>query len=115
MERLLNPDMIYTGSILGRSVQVKLGEEDLWRGAFGRVREALRLGQAICERWVQACNSLTSQFWKRYSPNPWKGEKYTPQGLVDLAKRLEQVSLKTTHSPSVGESNMQQQILKKIH
>lgn len=76
---------------LGRYVQRKLSEENLWDGQFGHIKESLRSGITICERWVMACETLTNQFWKRYNYHPWKGEKFSPEGLKKLATRLEEV------------------------
>ncbi|XP_041357041.1 cytoplasmic dynein 2 heavy chain 1-like isoform X2 [Gigantopelta aegis] len=88
---------IIAGS-LGRYIQRKLSEEDVWTGPFSSVREALRSGIAICERWINACQTLTAQFWKRYGPNPWKGDKVTPDNLKKLAGRLEEIlSIRTVH------------------
>lgn len=81
----------FTGGSLGRYVQRKLAEEDLWQGDYGQVKESLRSAVAICERWVGVCETLTTQFWKNYRPNPWKGERFTPENLKKLAQRLEQV------------------------
>ena len=72
---------------LGRYVQRKLSEENLWDGQFGHIKESLRSGITICERWVVSCETLTGQFWKR----TWKGEKCSPEGLKKLATRLEEV------------------------
>ena len=76
---------------LSRYVQHKLQAEDLWKGPFGKVKEALRSGVSICERWTAACDSLTTQFWKRYGPHPWKGDKFVPENMTELHKRLEEV------------------------
>ena len=78
---------------LGRYVQRKLAEENLWDGQFGQIKESLRTGVSICERWVGSCETLTVQFWKRYNLHPWKGEKCSPEGLKKLAARLEEVNL----------------------
>lgn len=75
----------------GRYVQHQLADLDLWKGPYGQVKQRLRSGLMICERWISACQTLTSQFWKRYGPNPWKGDKCTPEGMVQLAQRLEEV------------------------
>ena len=72
-------------------MQTKLGEHDLWKGPWGRTKEALRGGQSICERWVQACETLTSQYWKSYGPHPWKDDKFVPANLGKLGERLEEV------------------------
>lgn len=79
------------GGSLGRYVQRKLSAEDLWNGQFSRIRDALRTGTGICERWVQVCETLTTQFWKRYGPNPWRGEVFVPLDLKNLLTRLEEV------------------------
>ncbi|XP_070553238.1 cytoplasmic dynein 2 heavy chain 1-like isoform X2 [Ptychodera flava] len=102
------------GGAFGRYVQRKLGSLDLWRDPFHKVKEALRSSIAICERWVAACETLTVQFWKRYTPHQWKGEKYVPEGLVNLGARLEEVStLRTVHEQLVRLlSNSEQQELR---
>lgn len=79
------------GGALGRYVQTKLGEQDLWKGPWGKTKEALRGGQSICERWVQACETLTSQYWKSYGPHPWKDDQFFPVNLAKLGTRLEEV------------------------
>ena len=81
------------GGALGRAVQQTLAREDLWKGSFGQVKEALRSGHSVCERWIQVCDTLTTQFWKRYGPHPWRGEKFVPGTLVQLSKRIEEVCI----------------------
>ncbi|XP_064610087.1 cytoplasmic dynein 2 heavy chain 1-like isoform X3 [Liolophura sinensis] len=86
------------GGSLGRYVQRKLSAEDLWNGQFSRIRDALRMGTGICERWVQVCETLTTQFWKRYGPNPWRGEVFVPLDLKNLLTRLDEIlMLRTVH------------------
>ncbi|KAK3801155.1 hypothetical protein RRG08_006872 [Elysia crispata] len=83
---------------LGRYVQQKLSTVNMWTGPFSQMRESLRLGTALCERWVTACETLTSQFWKRYGPHPWKSETCKPKTLQKLKERLEEiVSIRTVH------------------
>lgn len=79
------------GGSLGRFVQRKLAEEDLWTGHYGSVKESLRSAVAICERWVGVCETLTTQFWKNFRAHPWKGDRYIPDNLKKLATRLEEV------------------------
>ena len=83
--------IIAAGSLI-RYVQLKLSELDIWNGPYGQVKEVLKTSHSICERWVQACDMLTVQFWKRYGPHPWKGPKFVPENLAQLAKRLEEVT-----------------------
>ena len=51
----------------------------------------MRKGITVCERWVSTCETLTSQYWKRFPSHPWRGEKFTPENLSQLAARLEEV------------------------
>lgn len=76
---------------LVRFVQHTLAQYDLWKGSFIKVKESLRSCQELCERWSQSCDTLTTQFWKRYAPHPWKGEKFVSEHLNMFAKRLEEV------------------------
>lgn len=45
--------MITLGSALGRFCQVKLSDESVFKGQFGKVKESLHNCIAICERWGQ--------------------------------------------------------------
>ncbi|XP_029374274.1 cytoplasmic dynein 2 heavy chain 1 isoform X3 [Echeneis naucrates] len=86
------------GGALGRYVQKKLSDVKIFEGPFVPVRESLRMGAAICEQWVEACNHLTGQVWKRYETHVWKGNKHSPQTLHCLAKRLDEVvTLRMVH------------------
>ena len=78
---------------LGRYVQRKLGMLDIWHDSFQQVKDAMRKGISVCERWVSSYETLTSQFWKRFPSHPWRGEKFTPENLSNLAARLEEVPL----------------------
>lgn len=78
---------------LGRYVQRKLGMLDIWHDSFQQVKDAMRKGITVCERWVSTCGeTLTSQYWKRFLPHPWRGEKFVPENLSQLAARLEEVT-----------------------
>uniref|UniRef100_A0A8C9YGF2 Cytoplasmic dynein 2 heavy chain 1 n=1 Tax=Sander lucioperca TaxID=283035 RepID=A0A8C9YGF2_SANLU len=86
------------GGTLGRYVQRKLSGLKIFEEPFVSVRENLRMGVAICEQWVVACEHLTGQVWKRHAPHPWKGNKHCPQTLHCLARRLDEVvTLRTVH------------------
>ncbi|XP_015268586.1 PREDICTED: cytoplasmic dynein 2 heavy chain 1 [Gekko japonicus] len=94
MQNLLD---VIAGS-LGRFVQKKLGTLNLWEDAFHIVKENLKAGIMICEQWVAACDHLTGQLWQRYTPHLWQGEKYIPETLGKLGKRLEEVlTIRTLH------------------
>lgn len=79
------------GGSLGRFVQKKMETLNLWEDAFHIVKENLKAGIMICEQWVAACDHLTGQLWQRYTPYPWKSEKYVPETLDKLGKRLDEV------------------------
>ncbi|XP_020909537.1 cytoplasmic dynein 2 heavy chain 1 [Exaiptasia diaphana] len=56
----------------------------------------------VCERWVSTCETLTSQYWKRFPSHPWKDDKFVPERLSLLATRLEEVlTLRTVHEQLV--------------
>ncbi|KAH3831149.1 hypothetical protein DPMN_104411, partial [Dreissena polymorpha] len=95
---------------LGRFVQRKLAEENLWTGQLGPIKDALRAGVSICERWITACESLTGQFWKRDTLHPWKGDKVSPEGLKKLAVRLEEIlDLRIVHDQQLRLMTSQEQ------
>ncbi|NXI65822.1 DYHC2 protein, partial [Anseranas semipalmata] len=79
------------GSCLGRFVQRKLGALNLWEDAFHIVKENLKAGILICEQWASACEYLTGQLWQRYTLHQWKNDRYFPESLVKLSKRLDEV------------------------
>uniref|UniRef100_A0A8C0I8A9 Cytoplasmic dynein 2 heavy chain 1 n=1 Tax=Bubo bubo TaxID=30461 RepID=A0A8C0I8A9_BUBBB len=86
------------GGSLGRYVQRKLAALNLWEDAFHSVKENLKAGMLICEQWVSACEYLTGQLWQRYTLHPWKNEKYFPESLAKLGKRLDEVlTVRTLH------------------
>ncbi|XP_032766744.1 cytoplasmic dynein 2 heavy chain 1-like [Rattus rattus] len=86
------------GGSFGRFVQKKLGSLKLWEDPYYLVKENLKAGISICEQWVIVCSHLTGQVWQRYVPHPWKSEKYFPETLDRLGKRLEEVlAIRTIH------------------
>uniref|UniRef100_A0A8C2M1K4 Cytoplasmic dynein 2 heavy chain 1 n=1 Tax=Cricetulus griseus TaxID=10029 RepID=A0A8C2M1K4_CRIGR len=86
------------GGSFGRFVQKKLGSLKLWEDPYYLVKENLKAGISICEQWVIVCSHLTGQVWQRYVPHPWKNEKYFPETLDRLGKRLEEVlAIRTIH------------------
>uniref|UniRef100_A0AC11C6V9 Dynein cytoplasmic 2 heavy chain 1 n=1 Tax=Ovis aries TaxID=9940 RepID=A0AC11C6V9_SHEEP len=86
------------GGSFGRFVQKKLGTLNLWEDPYYLVKENMKAGISICEQWVTACSHLTGQVWQRYVPHPWRNEKYFPETLDKLGKRLEEVlAIRTIH------------------
>lgn len=81
-----------SASSIGRYVKKKLSEVDIWFGPYIKIHEALRSAITVCETWISACESLTLHLWKRYSPHPWKGNKFVPKHLQQLAQRIEEVN-----------------------
>ncbi|XP_073518216.1 cytoplasmic dynein 2 heavy chain 1 isoform X2 [Phyllobates terribilis] len=90
-ERRMKHLLEITGNTLGRCVQKNLAEMNLWTDPFPAVKEKLRAGIAVCEQWTAACEHLTGQLWRRYTPHPWKNDKYIPESLHNLGRRLEEV------------------------
>lgn len=88
---------VISGS-LGRYVQRKLANMDLWGGAFGHVRNSLQDGLGVCDKWNSTAEALTTQYWKQYIVHPWKGDPYVSLTLNQLIQRLEEVlSLRSLH------------------
>ncbi|KFQ41094.1 Cytoplasmic dynein 2 heavy chain 1, partial [Nestor notabilis] len=86
------------GGSLGRYVQRKLAALNLWKDAFHSVKENVKAGIFVCEQWVSACEYLTGQLWQCYTLHPWKNEKYFPESLAKLGKRLDEVlTVRTLH------------------
>ncbi|XP_077154626.1 cytoplasmic dynein 2 heavy chain 1 isoform X5 [Ranitomeya variabilis] len=90
-ERRMKHLLEITGNTLGRCVQKNLTEMNLWTEPFPAVKETLRAGIAVCEQWTAACEHLTGQLWRHYTPHLWKNEKYIPESLHNLGRRLEEV------------------------
>ena len=89
-------------------MQHKLGAFDLWHDPFHKVKEAVQTSISTCDKWVSSCDKLTEQFWKRDPIHPWKGGKFTPEGLTRLSARLQEVSHNWAipfkiHTPPVGD------------
>ncbi|XP_071126281.1 cytoplasmic dynein 2 heavy chain 1-like isoform X2 [Mytilus edulis] len=98
------------GGSLGRYIQRKLSEEDLWMGKFGPVKESLRSAVSICDRWQGVCETLTGQFWKHFKAHPWKGERYTPDNLKKLSERLDEIlTLRIVHEQQIRLLSSQEQ------
>ena len=94
MEHLLE---VISGS-LGRYVQRKLADMDLWQGPFGQVRTLLQDGLGVCDKWNSTSEALTTQYWRHYALHQWKGKPFVSPTLSALVKRLEEVlSLRSLH------------------
>ena len=64
----------------------------MWSGQFSYVHGSLQDGLMISEKWSSAAESLTTQFWKQYTPHHWKGGPFVSPTLTQLTQRLEEVS-----------------------
>ncbi|KAJ8027756.1 Cytoplasmic dynein 2 heavy chain 1 [Holothuria leucospilota] len=94
--------MEVTGGSLGRFIQRKLASFNLWLDPYHKVKESLQVGISISDRWVAICEKLTEQFWKRDPIHPWKGNKFVPENISSLSKRLQEVlTLRTIHEQVV--------------
>lgn len=74
-------------------IQHSLADLNLWRESFMKVKDGLRSGQSLCEKWCGICETLTGKLWKGYSPHPWRGDRFVPELLGQFSKRLEEVGL----------------------
>ncbi|XP_071990308.1 cytoplasmic dynein 2 heavy chain 1 isoform X1 [Engystomops pustulosus] len=90
-ERRMKHLLEIIGNALGRCVQKNLGKMNLWTDPFPTVKQNLRAGITVCDQWTAACDHLTGQLWRRYTPHPWKKEKYLPESIQNLGRRLEEV------------------------
>jgi len=99
---------------LARFITAKLATVDLWRAPYSKVEEALRQGVALCERWADVCQKLTSVYWPTYAPHRWSGGPYTPDHAANVRRRLEEIlSLRALHKQLTQLlSNQEQEELK---
>lgn len=84
---------VFSGGSLGRFIQRKLATFNLWQDPFHKVKEGVQLGVSLCDKWVSTCEKLTDQYWKRDPIHPWKGNKFVPENLSCLSKRLQEVKI----------------------
>ena len=90
-KRMIHLFEVLSGS-LGRFVQRKLSKLDFWKGQYSTVYSSLQDGLMVCEQWSGVAERLTTQFWKHYTPHPWKGACFVSPSMTALVKRLEEVS-----------------------
>ncbi len=76
---------------LGRYVQRKLADLDVWEKHFGHVRSSIQDGLGVWEKWTSATDILTSHFWRAYQLHQWKGGTFCSPTLSMLIRRLEEV------------------------
>ena len=79
------------GSSIGRYIQKKLTNMDIWNEKSNAIKEVLQYGIHICEKWLEVCETLTDKFWKTLPVHSWKGDKYVPLNLMKLCERLQEV------------------------
>ncbi len=93
-----------TSNAFVQSVQKQLSNIDLWSDSKDavKIREYLRNGANICERWSLAVEQLTSIYWRNYAPHPWKGEPFKATYLLQFQKRLNQIiSIRSSYDQSL--------------
>lgn len=55
-------------------------------------------GIAMCEKWIDICQKLTSIFWPNFTPHLWQGSPYQPKHAVNVQRRIQEIhSLRATH------------------
>ena len=93
-KRMIHVFDIFGGSI-GRYLQKKFSDADIWKLKFSVAKERLQYSIQICNKWKDVCETLTERFWKTYHAHPWKDEKYTPDNLLKLCDRFKEVIAQT--------------------
>ncbi|RKO94668.1 hypothetical protein BDK51DRAFT_21975 [Blyttiomyces helicus] len=94
MENLLSA---ITEQIIG-FVQEKLSPTNVMIESYFLVKENLRAGVQVCERWELVLVTLTTRFWANFALHPWTGSRYTFAPLSSFTARLKQIlALRTTH------------------
>ena len=96
-KRMIHIFDIFGGSI-GRYIQKKFSDSDIWKLKFSVVKERLQYSIQICNKWKEVCGTLTEKFWKTYHAHPWKDDKYIPDNLLRLKDRFEEVIVFTNFS-----------------
>ena len=71
---------------LTATVQAALATTDLWSGAFSTVRNGLRDGGSVLERWATAAKQLTGTFWTTEA-HAWVGDAYVTTAPHDAVTR----------------------------
>lgn len=79
------------GSAFARYVQRRFNDMDLWNGPYMEIHSALQEGLAVLDKWTSVGESLTTQYWKRYTAHPWKADKYVDVHTSQLSARIEEV------------------------
>ena len=87
---------------LGRCVQKKLTDLDVWGKPFIHVRNHLQDGLRVWEKWSTTTDLLTVQLWRSYPLHQWMGGAFASPTLRILVKRLEEVlTLRSLHEQLV--------------
>uniref|UniRef100_A0A7M5UV62 Cytoplasmic dynein 2 heavy chain 1 n=1 Tax=Clytia hemisphaerica TaxID=252671 RepID=A0A7M5UV62_9CNID len=89
-KRMIHIFDIFGGSI-GRYLQKKFSDVDIWKLKFSVVKERLQYSIQICEKWRDVCKNLTEKFWKTYHAHPWKDGNYMPDNLMKLCERFKEI------------------------
>lgn len=76
-----------------QTLQKNLSSLDFWSDSKDsvKVRDQLRNGANICERWSIAVEQLTGFYWKNYPAHQWKGEPFKATYLLQFKHRLNQI------------------------
>ncbi|XP_071452948.1 cytoplasmic dynein 2 heavy chain 1 [Hetaerina americana] len=79
-------------------VQSKFKQRNLWNDSFMEIEELMNQAIGVCDKWVEACQNLTTLFWPNYKFHPWRGSCCIPVFLVKLKTRLQEIlQVRTMH------------------
>ena len=95
-----------------------MADVNLWTDPYVPVKEALRAGTQICERWAYICDLLTGKLWKRFTPHEWTSAKMEFAYLKQMKERLQEVRLlisPSLPSPPLPPPSLQILSLRSVH
>ncbi|XP_034239710.1 cytoplasmic dynein 2 heavy chain 1 [Thrips palmi] len=86
------------GNAITQFIQTRLHDINLWESPFNIVEENLSQSVAVCEKWIDTCQKLTTLFWPNHSLHAWSGKPYVPKHIQSFSKRLSEVKeIRTLH------------------
>ncbi|KAL9646809.1 hypothetical protein ABK040_013671 [Willaertia magna] len=78
------------GSSIGRFIQLKLEQYDLWQDNYLTIKKNLDNAMEICYQWNKSMNDLIS-LWQVDGNHKWKGSLYKDIFINQLLMRLEEI------------------------
>ncbi|EFC42807.1 cytoplasmic dynein [Naegleria gruberi] len=86
MKRLL--DVI--GGSIGRFIQMKIGQVDIWRDDYLSIKKKLDSGIEICYHWLKTVEELIT-IWQNEGSHRWKSGNTKDIFIQQLLQRLEEI------------------------